>query len=436
MADLEKQLRQAEDRALRAEKQLLAAERKLREFEQQAPALDVLKSLTDAARARADRLEAELRQTKAELHLAQSAPEFQRIVSSPAAPLYDEATGLPNGLLMERYVDYALQQARRYKRKTGLVVVRPRQSGPHDELIVRLKAAIRSSDVLGRHEGDFLLLLSEVKGKQDLAGVVRRLTRGLAVPLAGGQSLQLGLGAVLAPGEAKDAEDMLRLAGEQAEHPLALAPEPLHAPPESAPAPTPAPERARGDEPLPTYPPLSSSVIGRLGHPATVDHPLNHLQRSGLRSKEALRWLLEAAAWRLAFEDLEGSLEALTYLQRHPTGDPQENIQALALQALVTERAERTDEAQRLRTQLCSMPLRIPQSLLTRNFRVETPEPDPSATRYSERDQAVKERHERLAALLYMSIVLGVAHNQQPKLAAYFEENLERLRALARLLED
>jgi hypothetical protein len=48
----------------------------------------------------------------------------------------------------------------------------------------------------------------------------------------------------------------------------------------------------------------------------------------------------------------------------------------------------------------------------------------------------VGERHERLASLLSMAIVLGVAHNQQPKLAAYFEENLERLRALARLLED
>jgi len=428
VADLEKLLELAEDRALRAEKKLLVAERKLREAEQQVPAVEVLKSLTDAARARADRLEAELRQTKAELHLAQSAPEFQQYVASPAGPLYDEATGLPNGLLMERYLDYALQQSRRYKRKTGLLVVRPRLPGPHVELIERLKQAIRSSDVLGRHDADFLLLLSEVKGKGDMAAIVRRVTRSLAPPLSSGESLQVGLGSAISPGDADDAEAMLQLASEGAD-------EPLVAPAESAARPA-TPPPAASSEPLPAYLPISSALIGRLGHPATVEQPLAHLQRSGLRSKEALRWLLEAAAWRLAFEDLEGALEALNYLQSHPTGDPQERIQVLALQALVSERAERFEEAQRQRLQLCSMPLRIPQSLLERNFRVATPEPEEGATRYTERDLAVGERHDRLASLLYMAIVLGVAHNQQPKLAAYFEENLERLRALARLLED
>lgn len=427
MADLEKLLELAEDRALRAEKKLLVAERKLREAEQQAPAVEVLKGLTDAARARADRLEAELRQTKAELHLAQSAPEFQKYVSSPA-PLYDEATGLPNGLLMERYLEYALQQSLRYKRKTGLVVVRPLAPGPHDELIARLKTAIRSSDVLGRHGEDFLLLLSEVKGKQDLGGVVRRVLRSLKLPLANGEPLEVGLGSALSPGEARDAEDMLRQAREGADQPLPSEPVP-------PPAPSPAPA-APAAEPLPSYLPVSSALIGRLGHPATVERPLLHLQRAGLRSKEGLRWLLEAAAWRLAFEDLEAAREALAHLQAHPTGDPQENIQSLALLALVTERAERYEEAQRLRLQLCSLPLRIPQALLERNFRVETPIPAEGATRYTERDLAVGERHERLASLLSMAIVLGVAHNQQPKLAAYFEENLERLRALARLLDD
>jgi hypothetical protein len=298
----------------------------------------------------------------------------------------------------------------------------------HRTIIERLTTAIRSSDVLGRREGDYLVLLSEVRGKQDLMAVLRRVQRSLAPPLPGGALLKVGAGGALAPGDAKDTEDLLRIAGDQAAQPMVITPEP--------PAPvTPPPSATAVEETLPAYLPISSALMGRLGHPATIPEPLPHLQRSGLKSKESLRWLLEAAAWRLVFDDPLPALEALTYLQRHPTGDPQGYLQALALQALVSERAGHLEDAVRLRSQLSSLPIRIPQSLLERNFRVRTPAAA-SVTRYTERDEAVGERHERLAALLYMAIVLQVAHEQQPQLVAYFEENLERLRALAGLLED
>ncbi len=167
-----------------------------------------------------DAVAKELKEKQAALTEAR---EFQRLAFE------DTLTGLPNLNILRRYLDFALEQAARYKRVVALLVLdldhfrivnesMGHQAG--DQLLRavagRLKELVRSSDVLARRgEDEFVFLLSEIDGRQPapvVTAMAKRILESLSFPFnVQGQRFNLtaSIGVSLYPTDANSAEDLL-----------------------------------------------------------------------------------------------------------------------------------------------------------------------------------------------------------------------------------
>lgn len=141
----------------------------------------------------------------------------------------DVLTGLPNARLFERYAEQAFKLARRNRKRVALMFVdldnfkRVNDTLGHsvgDELLRqvadRLRAEVRSSDVVARMGGDeFLVMLHSVAGADDATRVAAKLLASLAQPVVvEGRELVVSssIGVALFPDHGKTPEDVLRAA--------------------------------------------------------------------------------------------------------------------------------------------------------------------------------------------------------------------------------
>lgn len=144
---------------------------------------------------------------------------------------YDALTGLPNRTLFFDRLQMAIQYARRYNQKFGLLYIdldkfkAVNDSMGHpagDELLVQvaqvLENAIRKSDTVARLGGDeFAVVLNQVNTSADLKAIAQKINKSLQVPfyLASG-TVRIGasIGCALFPDHAEDAAGLIKVADE------------------------------------------------------------------------------------------------------------------------------------------------------------------------------------------------------------------------------
>ena len=140
---------------------------------------------------------------------------------------HDALTGLPNRVLFDDYLNFALTQA---KQESGIlcllniVLVDLKQvnesygHGVGDQclktLASRLRQQVRKGDILARVDGsEFALLLPYVKSDKSVVHISEKIRAGLNKPiLVNGQtiSLHLSIGASVYPNDADNSDDLLR----------------------------------------------------------------------------------------------------------------------------------------------------------------------------------------------------------------------------------
>lgn len=142
---------------------------------------------------------------------------------------HDELTGLLNRGLFTDRLEQAVMQARRRHRQVGLLFLDldgfkqiNDRFGHHvgDELLQqvaqRLVGCTRDADTVGRFGGDeFMVLIPEVKGEEDVAILARKLKRCLLGPhRVDGHELVLTatIGAAIYPEDSAEQEGLLRCA--------------------------------------------------------------------------------------------------------------------------------------------------------------------------------------------------------------------------------
>ncbi|MES9830885.1 MAG: diguanylate cyclase [Candidatus Thiodiazotropha sp. DIVDIV] len=142
---------------------------------------------------------------------------------------HDNLTGLPNRVLFDDYLNFALTQA---KQENGLlsllniVVVDLKQvnesygHGVGDKYLQalsnRLKQQVRKGDILARIDGsEFAVLLPYIKQDKSIVHISEKIRGGLSKPVViNGQTLspQLSIGTSVYPNDAENSEDLLRFA--------------------------------------------------------------------------------------------------------------------------------------------------------------------------------------------------------------------------------
>jgi len=140
---------------------------------------------------------------------------------------HDVLTGLPNRALFLDRLGQALHDAHRTGRHVGVAFLDLDRfkhindslgHGTGDQLLkvvaARLAATVRRGDTVARHSGDeFTLILADVAHADDAARVAQKILDHLAKPFeAAGRELfvSASLGIALYPGDARDAETLLR----------------------------------------------------------------------------------------------------------------------------------------------------------------------------------------------------------------------------------
>jgi diguanylate cyclase (GGDEF)-like protein/PAS domain S-box-containing protein len=142
---------------------------------------------------------------------------------------YDSLTGLPNRFLFHQRARDAINDARRSKAMLALLFIdldrfkNINDSMGHaigDQLLFevggRLRACVRSHDVIGRLSGDeFLILLRDIRRPDDAAVVARKILASLQEPIAlAGVDLHIGasIGIALWNDSSADLDDLMRAA--------------------------------------------------------------------------------------------------------------------------------------------------------------------------------------------------------------------------------
>jgi diguanylate cyclase len=139
----------------------------------------------------------------------------------------DVLTGTPNRTLMLDRINGAITLARRHRSKCALIFLDVDRFKPindqfghdvGDEVIKlvaqRLQSCVRQADTVGRHGGDeFLVLLSEVLHKKDVALVAAKILASLAAPttISGHLlSLSASLGIAICPDDGGEPAELIR----------------------------------------------------------------------------------------------------------------------------------------------------------------------------------------------------------------------------------
>lgn len=148
---------------------------------------------------------------------------------------YDHLTGLPNRSLLFDRLQLVLAQANRHKQKVAALFLdldgfkSVNDTYGHDvgdlllqEVARRLLNCVRESDTVARIGGDeFVILLTEVTEKEDVAQVAAKIIASLADPVALKNAVcHIGgsMGIALFPDDAKDGETLLKKADDGMYH--------------------------------------------------------------------------------------------------------------------------------------------------------------------------------------------------------------------------
>lgn len=142
---------------------------------------------------------------------------------------HDPLTGLPNRRLLEDRMSQAFNLARRNGTQVGVMLVdldrfkAINDTHGHEagdavlrEVARRLKLAVRQVDTVARQGGDeFVVVLSELRQAAGAARVAQKIIGALSRPIVvGKETFEIGasVGIAIYPGDARDAETMLKLA--------------------------------------------------------------------------------------------------------------------------------------------------------------------------------------------------------------------------------
>lgn len=140
---------------------------------------------------------------------------------------HDILTGLPNRTLMTDRLVQSIMHAKRYGKQVALMFLdidhfkHINDSLGHevgDKLLQsvasRLQTAVRLSDTVSRHGGDeFVILLNEVAGKEDIIQIAEKLSHAMVEPhQISGNSLRVtvSIGISIFPDDGKDAKNMIK----------------------------------------------------------------------------------------------------------------------------------------------------------------------------------------------------------------------------------
>jgi len=143
--------------------------------------------------------------------------------------LHDSLTKLPNRTLLGEQLNQALSYARRNKQILAVLFldldefkqVNDNFGHPYgDELLrgaaERLQSCIRKSDLLSRLGGDeFIIVLSQIKTKQDASIIAQKVIRAFELPFAIYDQtviISISIGISLYPVDTLDAEDLIKKA--------------------------------------------------------------------------------------------------------------------------------------------------------------------------------------------------------------------------------
>lgn len=142
---------------------------------------------------------------------------------------HDSLTGLPNRRALAEALERAVAQAQRAERGVALLVLdlerfkelndrygHPVGDRVLDEVAVRLRRAVRRSDLVARLGGDeFAVVAGDLKAPSGIARVARRIRSAVQAPLeAAGHNptLDVSIGIALYPGDGTTPEELLRSA--------------------------------------------------------------------------------------------------------------------------------------------------------------------------------------------------------------------------------
>jgi diguanylate cyclase (GGDEF)-like protein len=145
--------------------------------------------------------------------------------------MYDHLTGLPNRTLFRELFQHEAGAARRSQRSCALLFIdldrfkAVNDTMGHaagDELLLgvsqRLVAALREADIVCRVSGDeFLVLLPQADGWEQVSATAERLLRSIQVPMllsraAGTAQVNASIGIAMFPADAEDFESLARCA--------------------------------------------------------------------------------------------------------------------------------------------------------------------------------------------------------------------------------
>jgi diguanylate cyclase (GGDEF)-like protein/PAS domain S-box-containing protein len=139
----------------------------------------------------------------------------------------DALTGLPNRTVLHDRLSTAIESANRHGHRLGVVFLDlDRFKHVNDSLghsagdcllrsvAGRLRASVRRTDTVSRQGGDeFVILLSEVKHREDVAKAVSKVMEAVAVPhLVGSQELAVtaSIGIAVYPDDGEDVETLIK----------------------------------------------------------------------------------------------------------------------------------------------------------------------------------------------------------------------------------
>ncbi|MCU7863997.1 MAG: GGDEF domain-containing protein, partial [Candidatus Thiodiazotropha sp. (ex Lucinoma borealis)] len=140
---------------------------------------------------------------------------------------HDALTGLPNRVLFEDYLSFALTQAKQDNTPLCLlnvVLVDLKQINERyghavgdqclQTISARLKRQVRKGDILSRIDGsEFVLLLPHIENEKSVIHISEKIRIGLSNPIeVNGRSISLDLtiGTSVFPTDAENSEDLLR----------------------------------------------------------------------------------------------------------------------------------------------------------------------------------------------------------------------------------
>lgn len=142
---------------------------------------------------------------------------------------YDPLTGLPNRSLFNDRTEIAFEEARRFNRKLGILIIDldkfkdindsfGHDAGDHvlQNIAIRISNAVRKIDTVSRFGGDeFIVLLPEISDEETAETVAHRITETTARSfISGGHdfNVTISTGIAIYPDDAENINDLIKLA--------------------------------------------------------------------------------------------------------------------------------------------------------------------------------------------------------------------------------